>query len=62
MAHGCPNAEVVLLPVADGGDGTAAAAIAAGEVPRCSQTTTRWGLIQKVVTELSNPDRVGLHP
>ena len=30
LARGCPEAEVVLLPVADGGDGTVDAAVAAG--------------------------------
>ncbi len=30
LARGCPGAEIVLLPVADGGDGTVDAAVAAG--------------------------------
>lgn len=30
LARGCPDVEVVLLPVADGGDGTVEAAVAAG--------------------------------
>jgi glycerate kinase len=58
LRRGCPSAEVVLLPVADGGEGTVDAVVAAGYQARTVRVTGPTGLPVEAVFALSGTTAV----
>jgi glycerate kinase len=58
LLRGCPSAEVVILPVADGGEGTVDAVVAAGYEARTVRVTGPTGLPVEAIFALSGTSAV----